>query len=256
MKLLSNKNYKLFTKLDMFGKEPNLYYNGTSKKTSLIGNILSLSFVFLYFSLFLYKLIRMVKKVDVSFYDIYTYQTEPPALKLSSDYFYGGFILEHPITYDVFIDEGIYYPKAYFKKAERKGNDFEMTITEIELERCKLEKFGSFYQDTFKLKPLDNYYCFKNANFILEGHFIYDLYSLFYIQLFPYVNTTEKNNCKPQEEIDFYLKITFVSFLMENIEFTPQNYYSPVRAKTEDIFTTIGKNINGEVHGYFQIVKV
>ena len=135
----------------MFGKKPMLYYKGKAKKTTILGNILSFSFVFLYLSLFLYKLIRMIKKLDVSFYDPYTYQTEPPAINLSSNNFYGGFALEHPITYDVFIDEGIYYPKAYFKKAERKGKEFEWTITEIELERCKLEKFGSFYKEAFKL---------------------------------------------------------------------------------------------------------
>ena len=249
-------NCKLLKELDMFGKKPMLYYKGKAKKTTLLGNILSFSFVFLYLSLFLYKLIRMIKKLDVSFYDTYTYQAEPPAINLSSNNFYGGFALEHPITYDVFIDEGIYYPKAYFKKAERKGKDFEWTITEIELEKCKLEKFGSFYQEIFKLKPLDNYYCFKNVNFTLEGYFTYDLYSLFYIQFFPCVNTTEKHNCKPTEDIDSYLNGTFVSFLMEDIELTPKNYYHPVRAKSEDIFTTVGKKINREVHVYFQIVKI
>ena len=152
MKFLSNFNCLLLKELDMFGKEPNLYYKGRTKKTSFLGNILSFSFIFLYFALFLYKLIRMIKKLDVSFYDTDTYEAEPPAINLSSNYFYGGFALEHPITYDVFIDEGIYYPKAYFKKAQRKGKNFEWTITEIELERCKLEKFGSFYQETFKLK--------------------------------------------------------------------------------------------------------
>ena len=188
-------NCKLLKELDMFGKKPMLYYKGKAKKTTLLGNILSFSFVFLYLSLFLYKLIRMIKKLDVSFYDTYTYEAEPPAIKLSSNNFYGGFALEHPITYDVFIDEGIYYPKAYFKKAERKGKDFEWTITEIELEKRKSEKFGSFHQEVFKLKPLDNYYCFKNV-FTLEGYFTYDLYSLFYIQFFTCVNTIEKHNCK------------------------------------------------------------
>ena len=256
MKCMSNFYCLLLKDLDMFGKEPTLYYKGRTKKTSLLGNIFTFCFIFLYFALFLYKLIRMIRKSDVSFYDTYTYEAEPPALNLTNNYFYGGFALEHPETYDVFIDEGIYYPKAYFKKAERKGQKFEWTTTEIELERCKLEKFGSFYQETFKLKPLDNYYCFKNVNFTLEGYFTYDLYSFFYIQFFPCVNTTEKHNCKPIEEIDFYLKSTFVSFLMENIELTPKNYYSPVKAKNEDIFTTINKNLNREVHAYFQIVKI
>ena len=210
MKCLAICKCKILKEVDMFGKKPELYYKGGNKKTSWIGKILSLSFIFLYLAFFLYKLIKMIKKVDITFYDTYTYQAEPPAVKLSNNNFYGGFALEHPITYDVYIDERIYFPKAYFKKAERKGNDFEWTITEIELERCKLEKFGSFYQETFKLKPLNNYYCFKDIDFILEGHFTYDLYSFFYIQFFPCINTTEKQNCKPIEEIDFYLKNTFV----------------------------------------------
>ena len=197
----------------------------------------------------------MIKKVDATFYDIYTYEEEPPSIKLSSNNFYGGFALEHPITYDVFIDEEIYIPKAYFKKAERKGNDFEWTIIEIELETCKLEKFGSFYQDIFKLKPLKNYYCFKDIDFILEGHFSYDLYSIF-IQFFPCVNTTENHNCKPIEEIDFYLKNTFISFLMENIELTPKDYHSPVRARAEDIYSTVGNKLYKEVYTFFQIVKI
>ena len=242
MKWLININCKLLKELDMFGKEPNLYYKGKNKKTTLLGNILSLSFIFLYLALFLYKLIRMIKKIDVSFYDTYTYEAEPPAITLSSDYFYGGFALEHPETYDVFIDESIYYPKAYFKKAEGKGNNFEWTITEIELERCKLEKFGSFYQETFKLKPLDNYYCFKNVNFTLEGYFTYGLFSFFYIQFFPCVNTTENHNCKPIEEIDFYLKSTFVSFIMENIELTPKNIILLLGQKVKIFLLQLIKN--------------
>ena len=36
----------------------------------------------------------------------------------------------------------------------------------------------------------------------LEGHIIYDVYSLFYISFFPCVNTTENNDmCAPIEEI-------------------------------------------------------
>ena len=256
MKCLSNINCKNLKEFDLFGKKAILYYKGRNKKTSLIGNILTFSFIFLYFALFLYKLIRMMKKVDVSFYDTFTYQAEPPAINLSSNIFYGGFAIEHPVTYDVFIDEGIYYPKAYFKRAERKGNNFEWTITEIELERCKLEKFGSFYQEIFKLKPLNNYYCFKNVNFTLEGHYTYDSYSFFYIQFFPCVNKTGKNICKPLEEIDFYLKNTFVSFLIENIELTPKNYKYPVRARDQDIYTTIGKKLYREIHAFFQVVKI
>ena len=256
MKCLPKINYLILKDLDMFGKEPSLFYKGRTKKTSVLGNILSFSFILLYFVLFLYKLIRMIKKLDISFYDTYTYEIEPPAMKLSSNNFYGGFALEHPITYDVFIDEGIYIPKAYFKRAERQGENFDWQVTELELERCKLENFGSIYQEKFKTKTLDNLYCFKNMDFVLEGHFSYDLYSFFYIQFFPCVNTSTKHDCKPLEEIDFYLKNTFISFQLQDIELTPNNYESPIRPRDVDVYTTVGKKLFQEIHAYFQVVDI
>ena len=240
----------------MFGKEPELYYKGSNKKTTLIGRIFSISFITIYFVFFVYKLIRMLKKKDVTFYDTFTYAEEPPSVKITKENFYGGFALEDPNTYDVFIDEGVYIPKAYFKKAERKGDIFDWQIIELELERCKLENFGSLYQEKFKAKTLNNSYCFKDMDFVLEGHFSYDLYSFFYIQFFPCVNTTEKQNCKPLEIIDYYLKNTFVSFQFQDIELTPNNYKNPFRPRDVDIYTTVGKNMFKEIHAFFQIVDI
>ena len=184
MKCICNVRCRLYKDIDMFGKEPELYYKTKPKKTSWIGRIFSFIFVIVYFAFFIYKLIRMLKKTDCTFYDTFTYAAEPPAVKITKENFYGGFALEHPITYDVFIDEGIYIPKAFFKRAERQGENFDWQVTELELERCKLENFGSIYQEKFKTKTLDNLYCFKNMDFVLEGHFSYDLYSFFYIQFF------------------------------------------------------------------------
>ena len=144
---MENTTNQFIREIDMFGKEPKLYYEGKIQKKTFIGNILSFTFIFLYCIILVYKIIRMLKKIDGTFYDTYTYQAEPPAIKLSNNNFYGGFALEHPITYDVFIDERIYYPKAYFKKAERKGKKgFEWTIKEIELEICKLENLALFFK--------------------------------------------------------------------------------------------------------------
>ena len=67
----------------------------------------------------------MLAKKDVLFYDTFAYAAEPPSVKITNENFYGGFALEDPLTYDVFIDEDIYIIKAYFKRGEKKGNDFE-----------------------------------------------------------------------------------------------------------------------------------
>ena len=257
MKCLCNVRCRILKDIDMFGKEPELYYKSRPKKTSWIGRILSFLFVLVYFAFFLYKLIRMLKKVDVTFYDTFTYADKPPAIPLTHNNFYIAFALEDPITYNPFVDESVYYPKAYFKRAEMKGDDFEWKIVELEVERCKLEKFGESYREVFKNVDLYNHYCFKDINnYILEGHFSYLLYSFFYIEFYPCVNTTESKKCKPLNEIDYYLKNTFVSFEIENIELTPKNYENPTRPRNTDVYTTVGKKLFQEIHVYFEVVNI
>ena len=257
MKCLCNVRCRILKDIDMFGKEPELYYKSRPKKTSWIGRILSFLFVLVYFAFFLYKLIRMLKKVDVTFYDTFTYADKPPAVPLTHNNFYIAFALEDPITYNPFVDESVYYPKAYFKRAEMKGDDFEWKIVELEVERCKLEKFGESYREVFKNVDLYNHYCFKDINnYILEGHFSYLLYSFFYIEFYPCVNTTDSKKCKPLNEIDYYLKNTFISFEIENIELTPKNYENPTRPRNTDVYTTVGKKLFQEIHVYFEVVNI
>ena len=257
MKCLCNVRCRILKDIDMFGKEPELYYKSRPKKTSWIGRILSFLFVLVYFAFFLYKLIRMLKKVDVTFYDTFTYADKPPAVPLTHNNFYIAFALEDPITYNPFVDESVYYPKAYFKRAEMKGDDFEWKIVELEVERCKLEKFGESYREVFKNVDLYNHYCFKDINnYILEGHFSYLLYSFFYIEFYPCVNTTDSKKCKPLNEIDYYLANTFISFEIENIELTPKNYENPTRPRNTDVYTTVGKKLFQEIHVYFEVVNI
>ena len=257
MKCLCNVRCRILKDIDMFGKEPELYYKSRPKKTSWMGRILSFLFVLVYFAFFLYKLIRMLKRVDVTFYDTFTYADKPPAVPLTHNNFYIAFALEDPITYNPFVDESVYYPKAYFKRAEMKGDDFEWKIVELEVERCKLEKFGESYREVFKNVDLYNHYCFKDINnYILEGHFSYLLYSFFYIEFYPCVNTTESKKCKPLNEIDYYLANTFISFEIENIELTPKNYENPTRPRNTDVYTTVGKKLFQELHVYFEVVNI
>ena len=242
---------------DMFGKRVELYYKGRSKKASSIGLIFTSLYIVLFLVLFLYKLIKMIKKTEVTIYDVFTYVSKPPSIELSNDNFYGGFALEDPITFDTFIDEEIYYPKAYFKRGERYGETWNWFEKELELEKCKLEHFGSAFRNVFKNKPLNTLYCFKKMNETLLGHFSYDIYSLFFISFYPCINTTEnKNKCKPKEQIDYYLKSTFVTFQMQDVELTPQNYSSPILNRDQDIYTTVGKQLFTEMHVFFQIVNL
>ena len=249
--------YNFIQDFDMYGRKIELYYNGKAKKTSCIGTFFTFLYMSVFLSFFIYKIKRVMNKKDGTFNDTYTYTVEPPYIKLSNENFYGGFALQDPRTYDSFIDETIYFPKAYYKKAERHGNNWEWSSKELELERCQLEKFGSHYRDIFKRKPLNNFYCFKEMNETLIGHFSYDNYSILFISFFPCINITENNNkCKPIDVIDYYINDSFVSFEMQDIELTPQNYNSPALQRDKDFYTKIGKKIFQEMHAFFQIVNI
>lgn len=260
MKCLCNVRCRLIKDIDMFGKEPELYYKTRPKKTSWIGRILSISFVFIYFAFFIYKFIKMLRRVDVTFYDTFTYASSPPIVPITHENFYIAFALEDPNSYDPFINEGVYYPKAAFKRAEMKGEQFEWEVVPLEVEKCNLNKFGKNYQNLYKNIDLDNYYCFKDINnFNLEGHFSYLQYSFFYIEFFPCVNNsniTDGNKCEPKEIIEYYLDNTFVSLEMEDIELTPKNFEKPIRERNVDVYTTVGAKLFEELHVFFEVVNI
>ena len=250
-------NWKFLHEFDLFGKTVGLYYKGRESRHTFLGSLFSLGFLLVYLSFFIYKLIRIFKKKDLIFYDTFEYLETPPSIVLNKDIFYGGFALENPVTYDPFIDETIYYPKAYFKKGIRNGDKWSFEIKEIELERCRVEKFGKAFQDKVIHNALNDLYCFKEMNETLEGHFSYDIYSFFYIEFFPCINSTNNSNhCKSLDIIDYYLTNTFVCFEMEDIELTPHNYTYPVRGRNQDIYFTVGKRLFQEVHVFYQLINV
>ena len=252
-----NKRLQFIKNIDIFGKSISLFYKGKTNQKTYSGSILTILYAIIYISFVIYKLIRMFRRQDLTFYDTYSYIDKPPEINITSKNFYGGFALEDPKTYDNFVDETIYYPKVQFKVGKREGDNWNWTIKDVEVEKCKLEKFGSSFQGQFVNKSMDNLYCIKEVDETLIGHFSYDHYSFYFIEFFPCVNTTENNNhCKPVEIIDQYLSKTFVSFTMQDIELTPQVYKEPVRPKPVDTYTTVDKRLFQEIHVYFQIVNV
>ena len=144
-----NINCKLLDDIDLFGKDPKLYYKGNSKRVSYVGKIFTFLYVIIYIGFFLYKLIRMLKKVDVTFYQTSTFTGETPSIYLDNELFYGGFALGDPNTLLTFVDERIYFPMAFFRVGKKSGNIWSWETIPLEVERCKLEKFGVKYRDIF-----------------------------------------------------------------------------------------------------------
>ena len=139
----------------------------------------------------------------------------------------------------------------------KEGNDWVFVPKPLEVEVCKLEKFGEKYREIFKNKDLDNLYCLKEMDVDLEGHTTYDVYSFFQITFYPCVNTTENNNkCKPIEQIEAALNYALITVKIQDIELTPENYDSPTEVRGKELSSPVYKNLYQNIAAYFHIVHV
>ena len=184
MMSLSNKLHFLLY-IDLFGKIPKLYYKGKEKRKTFIGSFATVMYVVIYICFFVYKINKMMSKTDISYYETYLFEDGVPSIELTNENYYGGFALQNPLTSKAYIDETIYYPKGYYRLGKRGNDGWIWEEKELELERCKLEKFGSHYKEMFKDVPLENYYCLKEVNVSLDGYKYSDIFSYFMIKFNP-----------------------------------------------------------------------
>ena len=243
--------------IDLFSKSPDIYFKGKPQKSSLIGRIFTISYFAIYFFFFIYKIIRMSLKKEISFYETQTWTGEIPSLNLTNDYFYGGFALVNVSSGDLFIDETIYYPVVTFVTKIIDENGEEHTDYEdLEVERCQLEKFGSKFRHLF-IKEIDNLYCVKRINVTIQGHTTLSRYSYFYIQFFPCVNGVNgKKNCQPQDIVRAFLGYTLLTVKMQDIELSPQSYKNPISERTRILSAPISETLYNNIQAYFHIINM
>ena len=228
--------------IDFFGKLPEFYIKRKPKQVTFIGRVFTIIFIFLYILFFGYKIYRIAKRVDITFYDSYSNPDEIPSYELNNENFYLLFSIYNE-TNQPFIEDSIYYPKAYYKDGESE---------EIPLERCNIEKIGSKYKHLLNDYPLNDYYCLSNVNY----NFVAYTNSL-KLLFFPCKNNTENNNkCKSKEIIDNYLNGKNLEIIFEDILITPIKYETPIKETLNFVYTTIYKTFGQYLYTEMQLVNI
>ena len=241
--------------MDMFGKTPEFYFQGRPKKVTTIGVIFTFIYIALYIVYFIYKLVKMIQRVEVTYYDTYAFTGETPSIQLTSDNFYGGFGLLDP-NGSPFVNEQIYYATAIHWQGIKTDGVWEWVPTNLPLEKCKLEKFGSKYQDIFKSKDLENMYCLENVDVVLAGYATSDIYSYFVVYLYPCVGQTSDGlPCLNEYVVALLTKNNF-QFQMQDIELTPQDYKNPVQVREKDISGPVYSDLYQKIYAYLQITQI
>ena len=89
----------------------------------------------------------MFKRVDVTFYDSYTFKGIS-SISLTNNEFYGGFGMGG------IADERMYYLEVDYISKVRVNVDWVENRTRLETEICQSKWFGSEYQEIFADQPL------------------------------------------------------------------------------------------------------
>ena len=236
-------NCDFIKEIDFYGKPPELYFKGKTKKVTWIGRIFTIIFIFIYIVFFAYKLYRISQRIDITFYDTYSDKGDTPSINVTNENFNIAFSLLDGSSGEPIIDETIYYPVAYFKDDE---------IEEIEIGPCSIDKIGSKYKQFFEESKLNKYYCLNKVNKTLRAYM-----NSFAFKIFPCKNSTENNNhCKSKEIIDYYLNGNNFVITLEDILITPLNFKYPIKERTNELYTTLFKTFGQYLYIEMQLVNI
>ena len=239
------------TDFDLFGKLPELYYKGKSKKSSILGIVLTVIYIVLYIAFLIYKLVRMFKRVDVTFYDSYTFKGLP-SIKLTNNEFYGGFAMGG------IVDKKMYYLTVDYVSKVKVNGAWQNTTKRLDTEVCKLEWFGSEYQEIFADQPLHKYYCIKDVSgMVLEGYSNLERFSYFHVKFYPCVGKTEEGDeCHPYDLRKQFFTQNIVELKFQDNELNPEDYKTPVIRRELDMNSPVFLGLYQLVYSYIQIVNI
>ena len=240
------------TDLDLFGKVPEFYYKGKSKKSSIFGIVLTILYIALYILFLIYKLVRMFKREDVTFYDSYVFNGIP-SIELNNNDFYGGFGMGG------IIDERMYWLNVTYVRQWTENGETKSVTVPLEIEQCRLEKFGPDYQEIFKDQHIENYYCIKDfSGMVLEGYSNLPRYSYFNVKYYPCVGKTKTTG---EDCYDDTIKTAFFTLNKAELKFqdndvNPLNYESPIERKMIHMNSPLFKELFQLIYAYLQIVNI
>jgi hypothetical protein len=240
----------LLTEFDLFGKEPEFFYKGKAQRTSWFGRIFSVFYIVLYVAFVIYKLVRMIEKVDIDFYETYAF-SGIPTIKLNNNLFYGGF------TIGGIIDETIYFPvvRHYVEKTVNGVRRSE--FTDVPLTKCTLDKFGSRFQHLFADKNLDNLYCMKEVDDYLTGYSNLDEFSYYYIAIMPCIGfNPNMEACQDIANVTKFFQQTYLEFKLQDVVMTPKDYDEPSIPRNMGITGPVFSFLYQSIYTYLQIVNL
>ncbi|MCQ2821110.1 MAG: hypothetical protein MJ252_27945 [archaeon] len=240
---------------DIFSLTPHVFLFGDKYFKTNLGRILSLLAIISYVVIAIVFSVKALMRTDINVVTSIISTQDPLSIQMQPEKIYFSFGLEDPLTYSFVLDEGIYYMTGtYFTIAIQDGKEV-WTPTPVELEPCKIEKFGSKYKDLFSQRT-NGRYCIKDLNHNIYGTFLDGNYGFIQLNVYPCNETDPNSKCKPKEERDKLLKGTFFSLEYQDTVIDVSNFDEPSVARIGEFYDLVGYSFFREIHMFFREIQV
>ena len=250
------KAFSIFKEIDLFGKEPDIYYKGKQRKTSWMGRICTWIYVSMYIFFFIYKLVRMFKRVDVSFSETNSSTGGLPKIHMTKEIFTYALALADREN-KPFIDETIYRPIGIVNIKRNINGEVKDIIQQVEFGVCNIDDFGKDHQQFAKKLNLSNYYCFKNLDVDFEGYSSAENSTTIIIQILKCKGQTLRGEpCKKDDEIISKLDQHSLLIISEDYDITPYDFNHPVKPKLDINTCPVSLDQYQSFVGYYQLANI
>ena len=251
----SNK-FSFIKEIDLFGKEPEIYYKGKPKKTSLIGRIFTWLYIVIYIAFFIYKTVRVINRADVSFQETNSSTGGLPKLKVNKETFVYALSMlnEYGMPY---INEKIYFPRADLVVKKVINNEQILYTQKVDMGKCTIDDFGKNFQQYASKLQLDRFYCFKNFEVEFEGYSSAENFTMIQIVINKCNITTEDGRiCESISDIENKLQGRNLMVVSQDFDITPYDFEHPVKEKLNINTCPIRIREYQIFASYYQLTKI
>lgn len=252
----NSKKCSFFHQIDLFRKEPEFYYNGSSKYTNILGIILTWIYIAIYLVFFIYKFIRMINREDVSFSE--TTASSPgslPKLKVDKETFVYALSLTNESNVP-YIDESIYFPTATIVEQKFINNQRVVNMIPIEIGVCTPDDFGKNYQKYLTRLPINSFYCFKNFSVEFEGYSSAENFTMIQIVVNKCNFTENPDKCLSNNDIISKLEGRELMVVSEDFDITPYDFDNPVKERLNINYCPIRMDQYSIFASYYQLTNI
>ena len=238
--------------LDVFGKTPQFNINGRSNYPSYLGSCLTFALaavIVVFFVIFSLKIIvHSEPKIVYT-----TYIDEDPDMIKFTNEFILTLGLQFP-NYTNFLDESIYYIKAYsvttkYDKQLKTHINYEEPINFM---KCSEYKF-SVLKDYFNELPIQNLYCFNLTNFEIGGEFSKNIWKIIRIEFHKCLKSNKYNyTCQNESTVEEYLSNGYMGGFLTDYFILSNNYSHPIQIYGKNVYTSFEYNKYFDYWIYFK----